>query len=638
MRLGQICAGILLAVWSAAAQAAPLEAYGQLPSLDDFTISPDGKNLAYVTNVAGKRTVLINAIDAGKVIAGVTIDDQKLRDLTWADNDHLLITLSVTHTVVGATGWRSERYMTQSYSLATHSADVLLAHGGYQMNIVRGVPQSRMVDGHSTAFVEGYTFVDHSSVEALFAADLASGRINHIVEIGTPEHSTEWLVDQNGEIAARTEYNDELKSWTLKIKHGAGYTVAYSVSAPYETPAVIGIMPDGKSILIEAPENGRMVAKQFSLANDAAETAPDLGGDGVAPVTDPVTHRLIGTMRLNTNVEYVFFNPADQAAWNGLARAFPDENVELVSWSGDRKIVVVRVDGRRDGSGFFMVDLNTHKASFLGSTYAGIEPADAAEVKLLTYAAADGTRIPAYLTLPNGRAPKGLPLVVLPHGGPQSRDMPEFDWLSQALASRGYAVLQPQFRGSYGFGWPLYAAGFGEWGRKMQTDLSDGVRYLAAQGTIDAKRVCIVGASYGGYAALAGATLDPGVYRCAVSDSGVADTQTLLQWQRDRDRTPDIYTMRYMGVASADDAKLSEISPLHHVAQETIPILLIHGKDDTVVPIDQSEAMAAALTAAGKPVTFLKLDREDHWLSNAETRQQMLQATVAFLEANNPAN
>jgi dipeptidyl aminopeptidase/acylaminoacyl peptidase len=250
--------------------------------------------------------------------------------------------------------------------------------------------------------------------------------------------------------------------------------------------------------------------------------------------------------------------------------------------------------------------------------------------------------IPAYLTLPRGPPAKDLPLVLLAHGGPTAQDEPGFDWWAQAFASRGYAVLQPQFRGSAGLGWEHLAAGFGQWGRKMQTDLSDGVRYLAAQGIIDPKRVCIVGGSYGGYAALAGATLDRGIYRCAVSVAGVSDPHGLLSWRRDRQLWSDSIALRFwtrfMGVESYDDSKLSEISPLAHAPQADIPILLIHGTNDTVVPIGQSEDMDSALRASGKPVTFTKLDSEDHWLSRSETREQMLATSVAFLNANNPSN
>src|SRR5262249_22277991 len=157
------------------------------------------------------------------------------------------------------------------------------------------------------------------------------------------------------------------------------------------------------------------------------------------------------------------------------------------------------------------------------------------ETKRITYEAADGMKIPAYLTLPAGRPASKLPLVVLPHGGPASRDTADFDWWAQAIAAQGYAVLKPNYRGST-IRQEVLSCGYGQWGRKMQTDLSDGVRYLAKQGVIDPARVCIVGASYGGYAALAGVTIDPGVYRCAVSVAGLSDLKLMLKWVAERDR------------------------------------------------------------------------------------------------------
>jgi dipeptidyl aminopeptidase/acylaminoacyl peptidase len=207
------------------------------------------------------------------------------------------------------------------------------------------------------------------------------------------------------------------------------------------------------------------------------------------------------------------------------------------------------------------------------------------------------------------------------------------------MASLGYAVLQPQFRGSEGYGWDLLSAGFGQWGHKMQTDLSDGVRALARTGIIDPKRVCIVGGSYGGYAALAGAAIDTGVYRCAVSVAGVSDMREMMQWKEDRSRDENLldrYWLRYTGATSKDDPALDVISPIKHIDKITIPVLLIHGKDDTVVPFAQSEDMVDAMRKAGKNVSFVQLDGEDHWLSRSATRQAMLKATADFLKANNP--
>jgi dipeptidyl aminopeptidase/acylaminoacyl peptidase len=199
-------------------------------------------------------------------------------------------------------------------------------------------------------------------------------------------------------------------------------------------------------------------------------------------------------------------------------------------------------------------------------------------------------------------------------------------------------VLQVNYRGSNGFGWEFMSAGFGQFGRKMQTDLSDGVRYLAAQGAIDPKRVCIVGASYGGYAALAGASIDTGVYRCAVSVAGLSDLKRFVTWgERGDGPATRRYWLRYLGAKTLDDPKLAEISPIDQVSRVAIPVLLIHGADDTTVPFEQSQIMYDALRKAGKPVELVKLKHEEHQLEVGETRLQMLQATMDFLAKYNPA-
>jgi dipeptidyl aminopeptidase/acylaminoacyl peptidase len=229
---------------------------------------------------------------------------------------------------------------------------------------------------------------------------------------------------------------------------------------------------------------------------------------------------------------------------------------------------------------------------------------------------------------------------VLPHGGPAARDNLEFDWIAQALASRGYLVLQPNYRGSDGLSQTFKEAGYGEYGRKMQTDLSDGVRALVKIGVADSKRVCIVGASYGGYAALAGATTEAGVYRCVISIAGVSDLKAQFELSvstsANKDDRSVRYWLRYTGAANLKDPILTDRSPAMHVDAVAGPILLIHGTNDGVVPFEQSEIMAAALKKANKPYEFVKLKSEDHWLSKADTRLQMLQAVVKFLETNNP--
>ena len=352
---------------------------------------------------------------------------------------------------------------------------------------------------------------------------------------------------------------------------------------------------------------------------------------------DPVTRKLIGGVRLTAERHYFFFDPADQAAWTQIERAFPGEALEFISWSDDRQKLVVRVFGEKSGSVYSLFDRATNQFSILGNYYSGIEPADIAPVKAIHYPAADGLPINAYITVPRGVTPKALPLIVLPHGGPQLRDAPGFDWWSQALASRGYAVLQPNFRGSSGLGRDFLIAGYGEWGRKMQTDLSDGVKYLSDHGIVDPQRVCIVGASYGGYAALAGAALQQGIYRCAVSVAGLSNLRDMLDSNRKlSDNSSLRFLARYFGVEDASDAKLDALSPVKHAEDVTIPVLLIHGKQDRIVNPTHSYNMSVALKRAKKSVEYIELAGEDHWLSRAATRAQMLEATVRFLEKNNP--
>ncbi|WP_304171808.1 S9 family peptidase, partial [Phenylobacterium aquaticum] len=243
------------------------------------------------------------------------------------------------------------------------------------------------------------------------------------------------------------------------------------------------------------------------------------------------------------------------------------------------------------------------------------------------------------LTLPPGGKPAGgkLPLIVLPHGGPAAHDDEGFDWLTQFLATRGYAVLRPQFRGSTGYGDAFERAGHGEWGGKIQTDLLDGVATLAASGQIDPNRVCIVGASFGGYAALAGATLHPEAYRCAASIAGISDLGTLSN-QLGRlygvDEGPQQALRRLLAGMSVEE--LRAISPVRHVDDVRAPILLIHADQDTVVAPSQSQFMAESLKAAGKSVEYVTLVGDDHYLMQSATRTQMLEALGAFLAKNLP--
>jgi dipeptidyl aminopeptidase/acylaminoacyl peptidase len=421
----------------------------------------------------------------------------------------------------------------------------------------------------------------------------------------------------------------------LKALKDNRLTQVASGTAAIDIPEMLGFSADGTAIVIDRMEDGVPVWRLFSLKDYSWGAPLDEGTALYSVVLDRKSGRIIGGAGNLDETEYVFFDAELQAHWNAVLRAFPDEAVRLISHTDDFSRMVVEVFGAKHGYVYALFDWYSHQAVVLGEIYDGV-PAPA-PVTRVAYPAADGLTIDGLLTVPRGAA-KDLPLIVLPHGGPESVDTLGFDWWAQALASQGYAVLQPNYRGS-SVDAKFVARGFGEFGRKMQTDLSDGVRYLAKQGVIDPQRVCIVGASYGGYAALAGVTLDPGVYRCAVSVAGISDLKRFRGWLGDnKSAASQRYWDRFVGVTEKDDAGMKAISQLDHVGVVAAPVLLIHGRDDTVVPFEQSDLMFSALKRAGKPAQMVTLKHEDHWRSRSETRLQMLQACVDFLKQQNPPN
>lgn len=365
------------------------------------------------------------------------------------------------------------------------------------------------------------------------------------------------------------------------------------------------------------------------------------GHDIVGGLVDPYSGRLAGYIHVEETAQILWVDPALGEMERRALALFPGRRAQVDSWSRDRQSVLMLVEGPGDPGSYWIARLAGGETVKVGDLYPAVPPEAVAEMRPYRYTARDGLEITGYLTLPPGREPKNLPLILMPHGGPAARDMLGFDWWAQALAARGYAVLQPNFRGSSGFGAAFEEAGHGQWGGAMQSDLSDAVGAVTGQGIADPARVCIVGASYGGYAALAGATLTPDLYRCAISVAGVGDLPAMIRHSRDakgRESLATLYWSKVIGDPVADADKLLRVSPRFQAANARAPILLLHGRDDTVVPLSQSTDMRDALTAAGKTVEFVELEAEDHHLRRETTRTQMLALTFDFLARHNPAD
>lgn len=619
----------LIGTISAVANAAgvPIELYGSLPRLDEIQLSPDGKRLALVRTEGNERVIAILSLTDGKVVAGTRVGQEKLRGIEWADDDRLMIFRSTTARLSEDIG--PQEFMNLLvFDVLTQKMTSLPLTRGQIINTVIRPPMVRRIGGNTVLFFVG---IHTSGRPALVSYNLATAeqKIVTLADRGTAD----WFVDEAGRIVAQVNYDMSKKEWEVGTVADGKFKVVQSGTSEVEVPRLIGFGVDSDTVLVQILENNVGATRALSIGTAKLSDSPALPGE-VGPLFDPESRRLVGQMFVTDATEYRFTDPARQRLWESVLQKFKGARVKLVSASAGFRRIAVRVDGRGHGLAFVLVDPDSGGMSRVGDVYQGLSVIN--ETRAMTYAAGDGLPIRAYLTLPEGRQPSKLPLVVLPHGGPAARDTADFDWWAQALASQGYAVLQPNFRGS-ALGYRFISAGFGEWGRKMQTDLSDGVKHLADQGIVDPSRVCVVGASYGGYAALAGVSFQPGVYRCAVSVSGPANLRRMLQFER---RTSSDagqrYWTRFMGVEGHNDPSLEKISPSEHIEAITAPVLLIHGRDDSVVPYAQSDSMAGAMKRAGKSVELVTLKEEDHWLSRAETRTQMLQSSIAFLRKHNP--
>jgi dipeptidyl aminopeptidase/acylaminoacyl peptidase len=647
-----LCAllGSLALALPAAAQTAPtpVEAFGRLPTIADAAISPDGRRVALATNQSdGQSAVLIVNLDQTSERTGYAAGEGvQLRGVTWADNERVAYLLSQTvhpgqvlpyGVRFNGRPRRIDYYRWVTVNLTTGHAEGLTTNrenpwadqGASLISPIEGDPGfARMI---------GRTLNLERSNAALFRVDLDSGRARQQTVFGVNADTVDFIIGRDGAVAGRLDTDRETNRWRLFTYDGeTPRQLLEDVSRFGEPITIEGLLPDGRFVSVETSDAGFLSVYAINRGNAEVELLHQAENTDVSSVLhDPWTREVIGVAWNAVETEEHYFDPALQSARDAVVATAPGAAIRLVSWSQDRVRFIVYIERGLDGGAYYLFDRSASTLRLLAPRYPDLVRANLGERQSITYRARDGTRIPAYLTLPAGAPAQNLPLVLLVHGGPHARDTMDFDWWSTFLASRGYAVLQPNYRGSSGYGDAWEEAGRLQWGGLMQTDVEDGVAGLIRAGMVDQSRVCIVGASYGGYAALAGATLTPDRYRCAVSVAGVSDLGLMLtrlerQTGGDDSMISDWWRAS-IGDREEDRARIRSVSPLHLVDRVQIPILLIHGTDDTVVPIEQSHRMRDALQSAGRQVRFVELRGDDHWLSDAPTRIQMLREVETFL-------
>jgi dienelactone hydrolase len=627
-----VCA-VMLGGTVNAATVPPLSAYGTLPQTEALAMSPNGEMFASVGTRPEGRVLLAQNLK-GEAVAATRLNDAKIAGIDWAGNDHVIAYWhSTIRQDIGLP--REEVIQAIVLNVKTKKVTVLPAPSDSYINIL---------GGHYGFVEEGGEWFGYYALyplerglpkpASLYKIGLDSGATSKVASVSAGRSNRrDWVIDTAGRVIATSEYDEENGNWTVR---GSDSSKVIASGRSIYGFNLVGLGRTPGTVLIITEDDQSM--SELNLADGSRSVIASSSGNAL--IFSPTTRLLVaGTMAAGEHNQLVVFDPGLSQRMKSIEGAFPGAKLLLSSVSADLTKIVVYVEiGPKTGT-YHLIDFNTMQAIVLAHTRSGIPDDAIGTSEAVEYRAGDGLTIGSILTLPPGGTRSNLPLVVLPHQEPESVDTIGFNWLAQAFASRGYAVLQPNSRGSAGHGAEFRNAGFGQWGRRMQTDLSDGVAALAARGIIDPRRVCIVGHFYGGYAALAGVTLQHGIYRCAAAYGGIAHPPRLLHNLDGSEWTETVkrYWRAFFGVGMHEYGAPNEISPLVHAAEADAPILLIQGQDDTIVDMEHIEEMEAALKRAGKPVELLKLKGEDHWLSHSATRLQMLEAMMAFVQKYNPA-
>ncbi len=615
----------------AASAKPPAEAFGE-PTVTQATMAPDGKNVATFRETKDGAYIVITDIETGDSRALATLGAVKPQGLRFVSPTFVIAYVSRTQRT-GRRGDKYEDWSAISFDIRT-GKKVVLDGGG-----IVGISED-----NASVYMTGWVSRGgNAATYGLFQVDLATGKGEHLKNAwGTPA-TIDWIVTRQGQVQLREEFHTSTGKHDLLRFDGSDWVNIMSEKTGELTTTFWGTRAsDNTPIFSTFDENDMRSLYALDPATGAMTPMLDRADADFESFVSDTNRVIYGVQYSGMTPRYKLFDPALDSAVRKVQKALGSASTYLIEWSQDWSKLLFYSEGGGNPGEYYIFDRTKGAILPLIASRPDITDDAVAQVEAFEYAARDGLKIPALITWPVGAAEadrKNLPMIVMPHGGPASYDRIGFDGMAQYFANEGYAVLQPNFRGSSGFGSAFEEAGAGEWGRKMQDDISDGLADMIAKGAVNPKRVCIVGWSYGGYAALAGGALSPDLYACVASVAGVSDLREMLEWEYDRygEKSSSYrYWTSVIGDLNKNGAAIDAVSPSRLASKFKAPVLLLHGNDDTTVPASQSSKMADALKGAGKQVTFQRILGDDHQLGIGQNRKTVFEALSTFVAANMP--
>lgn len=648
-----ILAAVLFGSAASAQQAAdPAELYGVRESIEQIDISPDGNQVVYLQAGPGRATFVfvydLAAHGTPRLVVRSDGDPERMRWCNFVTNDRLvceltgmtgggatmlipfsrLISLDTSGQNLTMLGQRGSFYDAALRQYDGAIIDWLGRREGAVLMARQYVPEAGRIGTRVIQAAQGLA-VDRVDIRTLRATRVEepNRRVGRYVSDGrgTVRIMTVPEVSNTGQVGSTTQYYYRLQGSRDWRPFGTHNTVTD------EGMEVLAVDPDLNAAYVLKKLDGRLALYRVKLdgtmTTELVYANPQVDVDDVVWASQGA--RVVGVTFAEEARRVVYFDPVYTALARSLGRAIPNlPQIDFGDASADGNKVLVHASSAADAGRYYVYDRTTRNLNEILMVRPQLENVTAASVRAVSYPAADGVSVPAYLTLPPGTtAGRNLPAVILPHGGPAARDEGGFDWLAQYLAHQGYAVLQPNFRGSAGYGdqW-LQHNGFQSW-RTSIGDITAGARWLAAQGIADPHRMAILGWSYGGYAALQAGATEPGLFKAIVAIAPVTD----LQQAKDDFRS---YTISHsISAYIGTGPHIAEGSPLRHVDAIIAPVLLFHGARDLNVPVVHSQRMDHALRDASKRSELTVFPGLEHDLADSAVRTQMLRRIGTFLAA-----